>query len=323
MRYSAAIVARVLAELDLQVQRQSKGWGLLLCPLHDNRATPALTVHLEEGMWRCYAGCGQGGDIAHLLALVRGQDPADVRRELLHGMAADPLALERLLAESEEGVPEARWQEALFYERGRTSQYMLRRGFTLATLARWEVGWDPETQSDVVPVRAGGVLVGLIRRPHSGQPAKYMTSVGLDKSRCLVGLDLVPADVRTVTVVEGPLDAIWLDQHGIAAVALMGAVVSDAQADTLTRRFTHLVTALDADRAGREGTRQFHQHRWLQRLVLASIELPLGRKDVGECTADELHAAFAPVRHWGVYSLAGGGYHGGSPEQDERKTSDS
>lgn len=294
MNYGGQVVSRVLAELDVRVVQESNGWGLAFCPLHENTQTPALTVHLTHGAWRCYAGCGQGGDLAQLLAAVRGTDPRDVRRELLQGAAASPDALRDMLAD-QPPPPAHAWSEPLLYDRGRTSGYMLRRGFSLDTLRRWGVGWDQETRSDVLPLWFGGELVGLVRRPHGGRPAKYVLTAGTDKRRYLFGWDLVPAGARWVALVEGSLDAMWLDQHGYPVVAALGADISDQQAALLAGRFWRVVLALDADRAGRAGTDRALRHPVLRRAELVVLPLPAGRKDVAECTADELCVAFAAV----------------------------
>ncbi len=298
MNYGAQLVGRVLDELGISIDSESKGWGLGFCPLHDNKHTPALVIHLEQGAWRCMAGCGRSPDLAVLLAQAQDRDARDVRRDLLQGLASDPDSLETALADRNHEPTEAQWQEPLFYERGRTSKYMLRRGFTLETLARWEIGWDPETQSDVIPVRFQGELVGLIRRPHSGKPAKYVTSWGFVKSDYLLGWDLIDSE-RCVTVVEGPLDAAWLDQHGRRAVALMGSSISDQQADLLARRFERVTLALDADNPGRVGTLEALRHPFLRRLWVDVLPIPAGHKDVGDCSLEELDMAYDCRSAWG------------------------
>jgi len=46
----------------------SDGGLKYLCPLHDDRHDPSLTVNPKTGSWKCWAGCGQGGPIQFVMA---------------------------------------------------------------------------------------------------------------------------------------------------------------------------------------------------------------------------------------------------------------
>ncbi len=37
------------------------GAAVVMCPLHANRNTPALSISDASGLWNCHAGCGGGG----------------------------------------------------------------------------------------------------------------------------------------------------------------------------------------------------------------------------------------------------------------------
>jgi hypothetical protein len=53
--------ARRYFEARLQGQRIGHGPGITLrCCFHDDR-TASLSINLEKGVWKCHAGCGQGG----------------------------------------------------------------------------------------------------------------------------------------------------------------------------------------------------------------------------------------------------------------------
>lgn len=82
---------------------------------------------------------------------------------------------------------------------------------------------------------------------------KYLYNQSLRKSKLLFGGHLIN-DAPLIYVTEGPLDAMWLDQAGYPAVALLGAYMSRAQADLL-QEFSvgEVVLCFDNDEAGQIG----------------------------------------------------------------------
>lgn len=292
MRYGRSTVVATLEELGVNYS-ESYGtpWAEASCPLHDDES-PSFTVHLDEGGWRCYSGCGSSGDLAYLVSAVTGEDASTVRRRLLRGLASTENIVARI-AEQPTRVTvvslDAPDVEELEYERGRVPKYFFRRGFTKETARAWEVGWDKDLEAVVIPVYQDGVLRGLVRRKLKGTP-KYLNSPGLSKSDVLLGLDHLPFGVDEVILVEGPMDVMWLYQHGYPAVATLGASLSVAQADTIKRLFWRVIIAYDDDKAGRAAATRAQS--LLRPLDVRVLTLPLGRHDIQECTAEELAEAF-------------------------------
>ena len=289
MSYPRETVELVISELGLRLSRpDSAGWADGLCPIHEER-NPSFSINVLHGGWVCRSQCGSGG-LADLVALVTGDPIEAVRSRLRRRSVSLELSLSQaLIARRRDRTAGDDGGEPLFYERGRVPRYLVDRGFTLETLRRWEVGYDPELRAAVIPVRSGGRIVGLIRRlvdPGSGP--KYLYSRGLRRDETLFGDWMIPADARRVVVVEGPLDAMWLDQHGHRGVAILGSLLSARQADLILRRFWEVVLALDPDPAGERGIRL--ALRRLSRARVLVARLPAGR-DVQECSPEELDQA--------------------------------
>jgi DNA primase len=197
--------------------------------------------------------------------------------------------------------------ESLFYERSRVPQYILDRGFTLDTLKEWGVGYDSITNTAVLPVRVDGKLIGLIRRKISTQDdgPKYLYTSGMRKSEVLFGLDkALKFNSNKIILVEGPLDAMWLHQYGYPAVAILGAGISQEQATLVRKHFWEVVLAFDSDSAGQKAIAI--GARALSGLRTSSITLPPEKKDVQECTEDELVDVFSNTKSvWQNFSLLG------------------
>lgn len=302
----------MLDELGVDLAPPAWGgtWGSGLCPMHEDR-NPSFRVDLASGGWKCHAGCGQHGDLAVLVHMVTGEDLQAARKRLqdyepppdlssLERVLRAKAAVQEALAEDEDGFPEPEGED-LSYVRDRVPRYIVRRGFTPQTLKAWGVGSTEAGDGVVIPVTRDGELVGLVTRPLVHEPGRprYLNT-HFEKREVLFGEDQLPAGARTIALVEGPLDAMWLWQHEIPAVATLGGPPSDWQVDRLVRRAWDVVLAFDADKAGVMAARSAGSlRRRLSRLVLWTIDLPPGVKDVQDVRdPDQLREIFEQRRRY-------------------------
>lgn len=295
MKYGRYVVERAVEELGITVEESfGSEWAVGLCPLHSD-SSPSFAIMLDEGAWTCYAGCGSSGDLAFLVAQLTGEKPADARRRLQRGIPVDDESFRNALQEPQEGAQSPyTYVDDFEYIHGVVPRYMLSRGFTPETLKAWDIGWDPEAKAVVIPIRdkRKGPVVGLVRRllePRSDQ-GKYQNTPGLAKKGTLFGIDHVDTTVQEITVVEGPLDCLWLHQYNIPAVALLGASMAQGQADALLRNFWRVRLALDADDAGQKGIKR--AKHLLSRMKVDVVTIPEGKKDVQELPEDQLRGLF-------------------------------
>ncbi len=295
MSYSQEAIEAELDAMGLDWEDPSSdGWAWMLCPLHDD-TTPSMSVNLEHGGWRCAAGCGSGRDLARLVAEVTETDVRDVRRRIERSSAFDPDAVGRAWSKGRLAKSEPAVDPELEYDRDSVPQYALRRGFDLETLRAWEAGFDPELPALVIPARdEAGIVVGLVRRRVTDEQPKYVNTRGMPK--VLFGAEHLPFGLDLVVLVEGPLDAMWLAQHGLAGVATLGGAPTDEQLSQLRRLLqpgTVLVLAFDDDEAGERAERVTRRRLSDSRINVRLARLPEGRKDVQECSGDELREMVA------------------------------
>lgn len=297
--YGRDAVLAALDEIGVELtDGDEEGWRHASCPIteHENR-TADFSVNVGTGAWRCFKGCGSSRDLAHLVSQLTGDDVATSRRRIrMRAALASRSVSELVLGRRRPSTSAAGSRpEPLFYNRSSISRYMVDpkpqgRGFALETCRRWGVGHDRDLNAVVVPVRDEGRLVGLVRRCLNPGDPKYRNSQGMNARGYLLGLDLVDPLARTVVVVEGPMDCMWLDQHGYPAVAILGSSLSVGQADRLKRRFWKVVMAFDNDAAGQAATSKARS--MLHPLELATVVLPAAVKDVQECDEETLERAF-------------------------------
>lgn len=283
-------VERILDALMIEVERHSQGNYICCCPFHEDRH-PSFAVTDDTGAWVCYAGCGEG-NIVELVMRAMGCDAKSAK----HWLEAVP-------APAEIGCPDLPiWSDRLeehigppefHYTEGVTHKLMFERGFTKETLAKFRIGWDKVRQAIVIPVYWEGVRVGLIYKhipPLPPDVPKYEYTPHLPKSELLFGMEHVRLGGHGslgLILVEGPLDCMWLQQCGyLSAVSILGMHVSKKQAALIEKAVYSVVMAFDADKAG-ESARK-HARKVLKRCYIYDVVLPPGKKDVAECSPEEV-----------------------------------
>lgn len=159
--------------------------------------------------------------------------------------------------------------------------YMLyERGFEIATLTYWDIGYDEHSNRITIPVRNHeGQLVGFKARAFDGRKPKYLV-LGDDPygwsryhiSKVVFGLDVVLHWQETHThliICEGEFNVLALWQIGIKnAVAVSGSNFSETH-ERLIRRYADAVTIFfDSDQSGWDGTvtviDKLKDHLWIR-----------------------------------------------------------
>lgn len=280
-------VLRDTLGLEGRVGRRRQ-WNML-CPVHSD-TSPSCDVDLDTGYWNCFS-CDAAGDIVELAHVVLGKSRAECRRML---KVKDPdlrLAGARRRAKAlREAVvpPKARkepWSPVVppagSYSPGPLDS-LLDRGFTEETLRRWGVRFshrvvlhkDPDSLTEdenpsfelkavcCIPVmEKGHVYLWAYRKTSDSfdwQPKELFTPGG-PKQMHWFGIQH-HRNEDEVAVVEGPLDAMWLDQWGIPALALMGSqlkneVANFRKVDQLSS-YRKVTFFMDNDDGGLSGTLQ-------------------------------------------------------------------
>lgn len=128
-------------------------------------------------------------------------------------------------------------------------------------------------------------------------PHKYMNATGMERNKALMGFDAAvafnadrPVNKRYCVLVEGPLDAARI---GPPAIAMLGKSLSQYQAAYIRGAFTHVLTVMDNDEAGKQCLRSIH--RQLEFNPITEIHLPPDKKDIGELSYEE--AALLVIPH--------------------------
>ena len=248
-----------------------------LCPFH-KEFKPSARMSTDTTAWLCN-GCGEKGKNAiSFFAKIRGINMSEAKRtleeryggsltaaiddlesEVARNLAGRVGAKEERVAPGEEWI--GRFHAALFadsvwpegvpenvlYARA----YILGRGFSMATLESWSIGYDWFSNRLTIPVRdADGVLVGFKGR--SWEPERHPKYLVLGdgpnmaprydfqtyrKSEIVFGLDRMEPAPERLIVVEGELNVLAMKQHAWENVcAVAGSEFSETQARLIIER---------------------------------------------------------------------------------------
>ena len=245
----------------------------ILCPFHDDNSE-SCSINLDKGVWICFAGCGQGS----LKSFIQEYKDWDFKQVNQYLVSYKDTHSKRLFIEPpivEEGpLPEVN----VPFKLGMVPKWIFDRGFDKQSMKKWLCGISP-ANGLIIPVKDINFrTVGWITRQEKQIP-KYLYSKGLKKSHILFGQPYI-RDCEYVCVTEGPLDAMWLNQLGFPAVALLGMSMSEKQKDLiLTLPTKEIILCLDNDEAGQRGKKRAFE-LLDNKIKVSHIDIPEAYKDV-------------------------------------------
>lgn len=258
-----------LFQLDGEV-RGDEYWMLCPDPDHNDRR-PSASVNLITGYWHCFS-CGAGGDLIGLGARALDKPREDIEELLTNRSPQALLAMLESLRKRARAhrTPTMEMPAPRDYADGPLDE-LLKRGFTEDTLRRWDVRYVPTERLEGskgpfniysaigIPImdRHKRVVAWCYRRTEASPDwmPKYLYSGGVHLLRSAWFGVQYHADVKDIVVVEGALDAMWCDQCGVPAIAMLGASMVSRKVHWLARYRT--VTLLgDLDAAGAMAVRK-------------------------------------------------------------------
>ncbi len=176
-------------------------------------------------------------------------------------------------------------EEAVDRLKAERTSYFVDRGFSPEILNFYEIGGMTDshnTHRETIPIRDedGRLITVSARRTDSDKDPKYLLLKNIAKGTTLYNLHVAKHYVgedRTLILVEGFVDVWALVSLGVYnVVAAMGVDITPNQARLLCKYAENITIMLDADEAGREGTKRVV--RLLdRRAAVTAIFLPDGK----------------------------------------------
>lgn len=283
-----ATVEQVVKDVKLQLygsgllkEMKSTGADLMVtCPFHGNgkEHNPSCGVLLKEkitkaktyeaGTVHCYT-CGYTADLPQFVADMLDLKDAVagykwlVSRYNYSTADREPLDLDMYRGGKEktsvmdEGMVDSYHRSLV--DSKEALQYLHKRKLTMSVIEAYKLGFDPEDNTVLFPVRGlDGKVVFYKGRSIAGK--HFYNAKEIDKSSVVFGLwELLQMDSvdMAVWITESEIDALSLICYGIPAIAIMGSHISEEQCKELeSTPFRRFVLATDNDDAGRKGASQ-------------------------------------------------------------------
>jgi hypothetical protein len=308
--------------VDTRQMKQSGDWWMVSCPLarwtHESGTDLHPSFGIREGQGVSPAHCFACGFKGSVISLIREYGRYGIRDGLVTKDDLDELVDYVLLAEDDTGdirvtgmmldqpvvVPQDIEDCLDTYH-----PYFADRGIDEQTASRWKLGWHDMDDRVLFPVfKKEGKhdrLMGVIGRTVVGEEPKWKNyPPKFKKSECLFGEWLKPKDADKIVVVEGPIDAIKVNDalekrkmdDEFWCVALMGAEPSDVQLDKLVAFGSEVICMLDNDASGKMGTLKLAGGRIGgkrfkgigERTIVSAVMWPEEVNDPGELEVEEI-----------------------------------
>ena len=274
---------------------------LINCPFHEDE-NPSLSVHRELGVFKCFS-CSEKGNMVKLISQIDGVSTEEAEDIIYLGFSPKD-SIQELSSLLETKDPESK----LVNERYFFSHFSEVSGIFLKYLKKRKISEDSIDRFGIRCSRSGKYRnrVVIPIRDYSGRMISFNARAVFDgtkpktrklkKSRIvnstLFGYHEMPSSDRVV-LVEGELDAIFLQQFGIPAVALMGKILSEGRIDVVTNKFKYVYLSYDGDRWGRQSAEE-HLSILKDQMPASVIKLPNG-KDPNDLSHSEILKTYREV----------------------------
>jgi len=279
-----------------------------LCVFHGETGAPNLEINTRTGLWHCWV-CGERGNLPRLVMLTQGttyKDAVDLISE--YGSLLDIVSMrKRNLAQLDAILNPPRHSfvdlDISRYRKGKSWWWYngIPFGrFNRETVERFCLGYDGVSKRAVIPIRAEGKWVGIIRRAvNQTQRPRYLYSKDFDRRHVLYGLPYVAARYDNVVVVEGAKDALRAYEYGMENfVAALGTGLTREQLALIVDRFDEVTVFCDNDPPGHIA--QFKMCQDLAELVprVFVVQWRANRKDPNELSKQTMRRMLARRVHW-------------------------
>lgn len=271
-------LARVLLYYKL-IYDTAQAIQKIICPIHED-VRPSMSIDLYEGRYYCF-GCGISGTavdfvmehehikewdacrkVAHII-----HDKELQYEDITHHEPKDRIIDKNALEDARHyyyGLSRTNWLKTEDTDAQTALQYMLDRGFTEKYLNYIGCRHNPTSWSYplIFPIMDNGHFMGWLSRTDKKSveaKRKYLYNTGFSRANTVCGR----YDTKSIVyIVEGYMDMFSMFMLGVRnVVAILGWKITAEQIKKLKAAgVTHVVSALDNDKCGIDGTQVLKQH---------------------------------------------------------------
>lgn len=247
----------------------------MFCPLHEDDIRSS-SLNMDTELWYCQT-CEIGMSAYELVDVMEMEPDRVYPPSSPNTRRFDPNKRKQSKSAvmPDEGAV-AGWCSALLADRPLLKKFQRRRGISIETLRRFQIGWDRSTRAFTIPVRdRNGDLINVRRYQLDPTDARRkIWSVAGHGSHALYPVSQLEDDPLDIIICEGEWDCLLLIQHGFHAITRTGT--ADAWSAAWNNLFKDKVVYLlhDMDVKGQKANKQLVRDLADIAKVVAPVKLP-------------------------------------------------
>lgn len=179
--------------------------------------------------------------------------------------------------------------EELQYYMNEVPSYAYERGLTDREIIKFEVGYDPDEERMIVPIRdMHKKLMGISGRAISEETKpKWKHYPGFSKELVMYGEHLIDIKNTTCFIVEGFLDVIMLNKIGLKNVfATMGTSISEYQEKKILRFMKTVIFIPDGEDVGKGNAGLKFAESYGRKLLISGLRVGIAGIENNELFKD-------------------------------------
>ena len=290
---------------------QDKGDNLLVtCPHHGNgqEHTPACNIYVGNdsdiayGYFRCFV-CEEQGSFLKFVAecfdsseefaknwLLKTFDGHIIEKQVLMD---DPIDLNKIKNKNKVKVLD----EKVLDQYQSWHPYLAQRKLSRQICEMFKVKYDPKYRQIIFP--AYDIKGRLVMLPKRSIDTKTFY-LDKDVEKPVYCLDKIQKEnYDTALIVEGPIDCLTGWEYGFPTIATLGRI-SDDQIEQINKSCINILYIMfDNDDAGRSFTKAL-KRKLAKRIIAIETQLPNGRKDINDCTKEEIQEVIKKAKNKGI-----------------------
>lgn len=260
----------------------------LKCFFHEDR-NPSFSISKDEGLWHCFS-CKRSGNIYTLVAELtgaKGIEALDIIKDL-ETLDSTEDTIKKQIIDIVAPTPGIEQEVILPQYRALLSHpYLMQRGLTESEIVFWgmgEVSEEPYRGWIIVPIYQYSKLQNYFLRSTTNNRKIYgKYSIG----HVFAGLDSAADTNKTLYIVEGIFDMIFLRRMGVQVVASLTNRLYEPHMNIL-KKYDHIVIVPDNDDPGWELVDNASGLLPYVRNLGVAMP-PSSKKDCADCTLRELY----------------------------------
>lgn len=300
---------KILDKLGFKNQKPLDDNIMLSCPFHNDN-NPSCGVSKETGQYNCFS-CGESGSLISFVSKVKDITPKEAVQYLnkLAGFSAEALIvgsktiyrqLKKMLVRKKKIEKEEEIEYNVELPLDLNDEYFPgihyfdKRGIDKYILKKHNISFCMSgfyKNRAIIPIyKKDRSLLTFEARDITGMAEKKVLYPKHTKiNRTLFNIDKVYYTAEII-IVEGLMDALYLDKRGFNVVSTFGACVSEWQEELLSKNFKKVYIAFDGDKAGRSATRRYGKN--LELLLKVYVITLIKGTDPDSYTAEQFQRLF-------------------------------